>query len=120
MKYYKRYRVRIKPATAERSYPWYYSRKDILPPEGVKNNSTEWFDWMWGNLLNEDGTPKGRNLEGQDVIVEEHDHNSFKGQYKYIGLAYLQAGKFGDYIHKDDCEIRECLGEFDVLGRKKK
>lgn len=120
MKYHKRYRVRIKPMTSERSYPWYYSRHDILPPEGIDRNSTEWFDWMWGNLLNEDGTPKGRNLEGQDVIVQEHDYHMFKGSYKYMGLAYLQAGKFGDYIHKDDCEIRECLGEFDALGRKKK
>lgn len=113
MKYFKRYRARIK-SNPKDTLRWYYWRKDILPPVGVERDTTAWFDWIWGKT-------EGRNLEGIEVIVQEHSHpTSFQNQLRYICCVYYQCGKFGDYVHQDDLDILECLGEFDTLGKKKK
>lgn len=116
-KTWKRYKARVKTNPKE-TFRWYYYRKDILPPVGVERDTTAWFDWIWGNIENQEKT--GRNLEGVFVIVQEHGGKFFKNSYRYIGLVYEQAGKFGDYIHKDDVDIIECLGEYDGLNRKVK
>lgn len=92
---------------------WYYWRKDIIPPVGVERNTTEWFDWMWGKT-------EGRNLEGIEVIVQEHDSPAFRGMLKYISIVHYQAGKFGDYINQLDLDLIECIGEFDAFNQKKK
>lgn len=107
---YKRYRARIK-VNSNNSTRWYYWRTDIIPPEGVERNTNEWWAFAWGKT-------EGRNLEGIEVIVQEHCNPSFKDSYRYLGLTHYKAVKFGDYIHKVDLDIIECIGEFDHLNRK--
>lgn len=95
MRNYKRYRIKVKPQNTNNSHKWYY-RNDCRPNEGQS-----YFDWRFGN--------KGRNLEGAELIVNEHGNETFKESYHYNASCY---------IAKIDCEILECLGSFDVLGRK--
>lgn len=95
MKSYKRFKIRVRPQDNTNGYKWYY-RNDSRPKEGQS-----YFDWLFGQ--------EGRNMEGAELIVNEHGNDTFNESYYYQGSCY---------IAKVDCEILEYLGSFDVLGRK--